>query len=575
MTLRAKPVSRRPGRSDRPGGDRRTFLVNLGFTLAIVLSLLILVGYAAWSWWDDHNGTVATVNGVTLTKDDLRARLRVEAFRISYTETRIQTLLTAGRLTQDQADQQLQSLQQRSQQISVIAVGRLVDAELQSQLAADANIEITDADVAAQFLKEKTIPEERHIWVIEVAPADDPDTGEPGTDEKTAAREKAEAALADLESGSSWDEVAKAVSTADSAPQAGDLGWAEKEIPLDQGYLDAVFSSAANEPTDVIEGEDGTFRIGRASEIDPERVDATYDTRIEEADMSVADYQVAVRSDLVREELEDMVVADLSKPGIQRQVEQIYLPIPETEPPANAVKVRHILFAPKDDPSGAQTLDKTDPAWRTAEDEARAAYETLKKDKSKFDEMARTLSDEGSAKTSGGKQPFYDSNSLIDQSFARAIFEPGLTPGRLLVPVESAFGWHVIQFLRTYGAGDASWLNSIRQQALDGADFEDLARDQGEGDEAEKGGDIGWVAKGTLGELKETPIFAAEIGGLTDVVTIPEDGTYLWKVIAEESRTPTEEQIEIFKANGFDLWYSDQYEEADVDLASAASGVSS
>ena len=575
MTLRAKPVARRPGRPDRAGGDRRSFLVNLGFTLAIVLSLLILVGYAAWSWWDDHNGTVATVNGVTLTKDDLRVRLKVEAFRIAYTEARIQTLLTAGRLSQAQADQQLQSLAQRSQQISVIAVGRLVDAELQSQLATTANLAVTDADVDAQFLKEKTIPEERHIWVIEVEPANDPDTGEPGTEEKTAAREKAEAALADLEAGASWDEVAKEVSTADSAPQAGDLGWAEKEIGLDKAWLEAVFSSEANATTDVIEGEDGIFRIGRATEIDPERVDATYETQIQEAKMSVADYLIAVRSDVVRQKLDDMVVADLSKPGIQRQVEQIYIPVPSTVPPADAVKVRHILFAPNDDPSGADTLPKTDPAWRTAEDEARAAYEALKKDISKFDEMARTLSDEGSAKTTGGKQPFYDPNSLIDQAFANAIFEPGLTAGRLLVPVESGFGWHVIQVLRTYGAGDESWLKSVRQKALDGADFEDLARDQGEGPEAEKGGDVGWIAKGTEGELKELPIFDAEIGGVTDVVTIPEDGSYLWKVIAEETRTPTEEQIEIFKSNGFDLWYSDQYAEAEIDLATTAPGVSS
>ena len=574
MTLRAKPVARRPGRSDRPGGDRRTFLVTLGFSLAIALSLLILIGYTAWSWWDDHNGTVATVNGVTLTKDDLRARLSVEAFRIAYTEQRIQTLVTAGRLTKSQGDQQLAQLDQRLQQVSIIAVGRIVDAELQSELAAQANLTITDEDVAAQFLKEKTIPEERHIWIIEVSPADDPDTGEPGDAEKTAAREKAEAALADLKAGKPWDEVAKSVSTADSAPQAGDLGWAEKDISLDKGYLDAVFSSDANAPTDVIEGKDGVFRIGRATEIDPERVDETYETQIENAKMTVADYQVAVRADVVRKKLDDMVVADLSKPGLQRHVEQIFLPNESTPPPADAVKVRHILFAPNDDPQAAQDLAKTDPAWAKAEAEARAAYEELKKDKSKFDEMARTLSDEPSAKTTGGKQPFYDANSLIDEQFAKAIFEPGLTPGRLLVPVESGFGWHVIQFMRTYGAGNESWLKTIRQEALDGASFEDLARDQGEGQESKKGGDIGWIARGTENKLKETPIFDAEIGGLTDVVSIADDGTYLWKVLAEEMRTPTEEQIETFKADGFDNWYSDKYADAKISVASAASGVS-
>ncbi|MCI0346755.1 MAG: peptidylprolyl isomerase, partial [Chloroflexi bacterium] len=360
---------------------------------------------------------------------------------------------------------------------------------------------------------------------------------------------------------------------ADSAPQAGDLGWAEKDISLDQGYLDAVFSVEADVPTEVIEGKDGVFRIGRATEIDPERVDVTYETQIEEAEMTLDAYREAVRADVVRQKLDDKVVADLSKPGLQRQVEQIYLRLPTTTPPAEAVKVRHILFAPNDDPQAASTLPKSDPAWGPAEEEAQAAYETLKADTSKFDAMARTLSDEGSALSSGGKQPFYDSNSLIDESFAEAILAPGLMPGELLEPVETSFGWHVIQILRTYGEGDEAWLKSIREQTLAGADFEDLARDQGDGPEAEDGGDLGWIAKGTIEAPKETPIFAADVGGLTDVVTIPDDGSYLWKILAEETRTPTEDQIEIFKANGFDTWYSDQYDKADIDLAASASGV--
>lgn len=291
--------------------------------------------------------------------------------------------------------------------------------------------------------------------------------------------------------------------------------------------------------------------------------------------MTLDDYKVAVRADVARQKLEDKVVEDLSKPGLQRQVEQIYLPVESTAPPADAVKVRHILFSPNDDPQAASALPKTDPAWQTAKDEAQAAYEALQADPSKFDEMARELSDEGAAKDSGGKLPFYNTNSLIDEAFAKAIFATGLTSGRLLAPVESSFGWHVIQFMRKYDAGDEAWLKSIRQEAVDGADFEDLARDQGEGGEAEKGGDLGWIAKGTLIEPKEVPIFETEIGGLSDVVTIAQDGSYLWKVIAEETRTPTEEQIEIFRTSGFDNWYSDQYAEANIDLAGAASGVSS
>jgi hypothetical protein len=74
MTLRARPVVRGSGRSGWNSGDRRTFLLNLGFAIAIAISVLILVGYAGWSWYDDHFGSAATVDGTTITKDHLRNR---------------------------------------------------------------------------------------------------------------------------------------------------------------------------------------------------------------------------------------------------------------------------------------------------------------------------------------------------------------------------------------------------------------------------------------------------------------------------------------------------------------------
>ena len=570
MTFRVKPVGR-PGRSDREYGDRRTFLVNVGFTVAIALSLLILVGYAGWSWWDDHNGRAATVNGVTLTKDDLRERYQVELFRLDYTRARIEYLKTLGRVSESDAAQQLAFLDQRLQQLPTITLGRIVDIELQSQLASQSNITVSQAEVDAEFLKEKTIPEERHVWVIEVAPATDPKTGEPGDAEKAAAKATANGALAQLRAGKSWDEVAKAISTASSAPQAGDLGWAEQESSLDPAFADATFSVDVNTPTAVVEGADGIFRIGRATEIAPSSVDTTYEDQLDSRNIKLADYMAAVRADVIRQKLDDMVVADLSKPGPQRHVLQIYIPAPSTPLP-DGVKVRHILFSPKDDPAGAADLAPDDPAWKTAEDEARAAYDTLKKDISKFDEMARTLSDESSARDSGGKLPFYDGTSTIDPAFSLAILANGLKPGDLLEPVKSAFGWHVIQFMRPYGDGDEAWLKSVRDQILGGADFGAAARDQGEGAEAAKGGDIGWVAKGVLDKAKETPIFAAGIGGITDIVAVASDGVYLWKVLAEEVRPPSDADIAVFKSSGFQDWYSDQYTKAkvDVDATSAA-----
>jgi parvulin-like peptidyl-prolyl isomerase len=555
MTLRAKPVVKGPGRSGWHSDDRRTFLTNLGFIVAIVASVLILIGYAGFSWYDDHFGAAATVDGTTVTKDQLRARLQVETFRINYTEARIRTLNTAGRLSDASMTSQIQFLEQRRQSLASIALERLIDIVIQAKLAVEEGVTVTDADVDAQLTVEKTLAEQRHSWVIEVTPANNPATGKPGDVEKAAARNKANAALAELKAGKAFEDVAKAVSTATSGAQGGDLGWLPKDSGYDEAFMTALYAAPVNADTAVIEGDDGTYRIGRVTEVAPAQADDTFQTQLDDANIKLADYRTVIKADLIRKDLDAKVVADLSKPSKQRHVLQILMTSGLTAA-ADTVKVRHILISPKHDPNAAQSLPQTDPAWKTAKDEATAIYNEVVADPTKFDELARTKSDEGSAKTTGGKLPFYDATSGVDPAFLAAIQAPGLKPGQILPPVQSSFGWHVIQFMRPIGAGDEEWMKGLKTQIDGGADFAQIARDQGEGDESGEGGDIGWIAVGQLGEDKEKAIFAAPVGGTSDVVSVASEGVYLWKVVAEEVRPPTKEQLTTFKNGAFTNWYA-------------------
>lgn len=556
MTLRAKPVVKRPGRSGWNSDDRRTFLTNLGFVLAIVVSILLLLGYAGFSWYNGHFGVVASVNGTTIDRDQLSTRYAIEDFRIKYTESRIRTLNVAGRLSDASMNSQIQFLEQRRNSLTSLALERLIDNTLQASLAGSNGVSVTDAQIDAQLLVEATVDEQRHVWAIDITPANNPATGQPGDAEKTAAKAKADAALAQLAAGTSWDVVAKSVSDAASAAQNGDLGWLPKASGYDEAFMTAVFDAQLNTPTAVITGADGVYRIGRVTEIAPKTVDQTFQSRLDEAGIKMADYRAAVRGDLIRTGLDAKIVADLSKPSLQRHVEQIFLATAATPPPAGSVKVRHILISPKGDPTGAGSLPLTDPAWKAAEAQAQSLYTQLVADPSKFDQFARQYSNEPNAATSGGKLPYYDPTSGIDPAFAKAIFAPGLTPGQLIPPFQSSFGWHIVQFMRPYGTGEAAWLGTVRTQILAGANFEQEARDQGEGAEAAKGGDIGWVAMGQLADAKQAPIFKASVGGLTDVTAIAGDGAYLWKVLAEETRTPTADQIAAFKSSGFNNWYA-------------------
>jgi parvulin-like peptidyl-prolyl isomerase len=567
MTLRARPVARRRGRAGWDPGDRRNSLINLGFFLAIGLSILLLVGYAGFSWYNEHFGAAATVNGQTITNDQLRNRLRVEGFRLSYFESRIATLLAKGRLTETEYQGQLQFAQQQRQQLAAIALERLVDVSLQGALAAERSIQVSEDEISAEIVEESTNPEQRHVWVIEIEPDVDPETGEVTPELRTAARADAQRALGRLRSGESWEDVARTASDSGIAPLAGDLGWLQEESGYDEALMTAVFDAELNTPTDVIEGEDDVFRIGRATELAPAEVDPAFQARLEGDGIVMEEYRAVVRGDLVREKLSDAVVAEMSQPGPQRHVLEIYLPEPNqsTVGTEEGVKVRHILFAPNDDSEKADDLPADDPAWAEAKEEADAAFAALKSNPGLFDEMAREASDEPSAVVTGGKQPWYYPSSSVDAAFKDAIMAEGLEPGQLLAPVKTAFGWHVIQFLRPSGEGETAYLEDLRAKIVDAIDFREAARDNSENEEAEPDGDIGWIAKGQLATELDTAIFATEIESMSEVVTVPNDGDYLLWIVAEETREPTEDQLAIFEDTGFQYWYTAQKGSADIE----------
>jgi parvulin-like peptidyl-prolyl isomerase len=566
MTLRARPFARRRGRAGWDPGDRRNSLINLGFFLAIGFSVLLLVGYAAYSWYSDHFGAAATVNGQTITNDQLRNRLRVENFRLTYFENRIRTLLAKGQLSESDYQGQLQFVQQQRSQLTAIALERLVDTTLQGTLAADRSIQVSEDEVSAEVAKDSTSPEQRHVWMIEIEPDVDPATGEVTPERRQAALDTANDALARLRDGESWEDVARLVSDSGIAPQAGDLGWLQEDSGYDEALMAAVFDAEINAPTDVIEGDDDVFRIGRATETAPAEVDSAFEVKLEADGITMDDYRAVARGDVVREKLSESVVAEMSQPGPQRHVLEIYLPEPNesTTGTEDGVKVRHILFSPNDDSQAAEDLPDDDPAWAAAKKEADEAYAALKDDPDRFDEMARENSDEPSAKDTGGKQPWYYPSSSIDEEFKKAIMAEGLQPGQLLEPVKTTFGWHVIQFMRATDAGETSFLNGLKADITTVGDFRRAARDNSESEDAEPDGDIGWVAKGQLTDLLDTAIFSTTVGQMSNVVTVASDGDYLFWILEEQTREPTEEQLKIFEDSGFQNWYTAQKEAADI-----------
>jgi len=558
MTFRAKPVVKREHRPGWEAQDRRNFYLNLGFGLIVVLALLILAGYVGLTWFNAHLASVGSVDGQSITKDEFRDRVGIQSWRLDEAEARIRTAVQAGQLTEAQGTAQQGSITKARNSLTTDTLEILIDAKLVAKLSAAEGVSATPEDIDARLVVEATSLESRHAWIIEVAPVSDVGAIGPTDAQKATARAKAEAALRDIVGGKTWEDVAKSVSTdLGTAAQAGDLGSiGARDRNVDEAYLAAVFAVPVNTPTAVVEGTDGIFRIGRVTEIVPASVDGAYQSKFQNKGIALERYRAAVAGDVLHEKLQARIVAAVVGPGPQRRVSEIYLKAPATPPGADAVKVRHILYSPNGDPSSASKLAATDPAWASAQSRAMTTYGRIKANPSLFDSIARRESDESSAlgaAGSGGKLPYFDSTSQVDAAFRGAILAPGLKDGDILPIVKSAFGWHVIQIM--YRPPDLDRLKAIKLQADGSSDFAVLARDNSESTTASGGGDIGWIAKGQLADDLVAAIFAAPVGKTTEITTITGDGSYLFKILAEETRTPMGRQLDELTSTTFSKWY--------------------
>lgn len=559
MTFRARPVVKRLQRSSWDARDRRNFYLNLAFGLSVLAAVIILAVAVALSYYNDHLAPVGSVDGQSISKDELRDRSAIEGWRLDIAQRRVNTQAAAGQLTQSQAELQTQIIDQQRQALVGTSLEKIIDNRIQARLATEEGISVADADIDAKLTEEATTPESRHAWQIEVEPSIAAGATEPTAEQTAAARSAIEKALADIKGGKAWEDVARTVSTdSATAPQAGDLGWlARTDTQTDESFLTALFAAQVGTPTDVVQGDDGIFRIGRVTEIVPETVDEAYQDTIVNDGIDIAKYRAVVRGDVIRTKLEDKLVADASKPAPQRDTAQIYLSQGTVDLPDDAVKVRHILFSPKDDPAAASNgeIPEDDPSWGQAKLDADAAYARLKADPSQFDALAREVSDEESARGPDGSggvlEQYVSADSSYVESFSKPILDAKPTDGQLLPPIKTEFGYHVIEVI-----SHAPDLAAIKTKIDAGqADFADVARDISEGPEASRGGDLGWIARGQLEKSMTDAIFGAPIGKTSTIVTVKDDGQYLFLVKGEEERTPEGRQLEEIRSRLFADWY--------------------
>ena len=172
MTFRVRSADR--GRSDRDP-SRRTLYMNIGFALTVIAAVVILVVVGASTWYGQHLAPAATVDGQTITNDQFNDRAKVEQFRLQQQASRIQTEVQAGRLTNTRRPpRSTTSTELDSNTFLSAVVEKLVDTTIQAKLATEEGVTVSDTDIDARILTDKTRPEERHVSLISVTPRSTP-----------------------------------------------------------------------------------------------------------------------------------------------------------------------------------------------------------------------------------------------------------------------------------------------------------------------------------------------------------------------------------------------------------------
>jgi parvulin-like peptidyl-prolyl isomerase len=636
MTFRAQPVKRRSSGSSRHDDARQQLIVTLGFIVVIAVGVLTLGGVVVATYYGDHLAAVATIDGTSISRDQWNDRQVVDQYRYALLEQQITSAVNNGQLDQATADQEMQYVQQQVAAIPTTAVDELIDAVLQQKLAGQKGITVTQADVDAQLTKEATAPEQRKVLAIFVAPGESPAASVspdaspaasagpaaasaaptstavasaaptrsapaaspasaspapsasdapsgPTAAQKAEAKSRAEQALAALDAGKPFDQVATEYSTDSSATSGGNYGYVYATDAVDEAWIKALFSLSLNGTTGVVEGADGTYRIGRVVDIVPAKTDGNYQKSVEQSGVNLAAYRAATLADLYRQRLSDRVTAEATTGNVE-QVHAWEIKIGNTDGSSGAaitgpqVQASHILYSPKGDPSTASSVPADDPSWAEALKKARAAAARLRAiadptaRAAEFATLAKAESNDTSSGATGGDLGWFSEATMVKE-FADAVFTGSHAADEIIGPVKSQYGYHVILFVAERPA-PADRVTAVQQAlAAPGADFAAVAKANSDAQDAAEGGDMGWIARLQDTADVEKVLFGLQTGQVSAPVT-QSDGVYIYRISERAQRPVDASQKTALESSAFTYWYDQQKSQSKIwrspDVAGAA-----
>jgi parvulin-like peptidyl-prolyl isomerase len=575
MTLRArttKPASIRTRlRRQLEGEERQQAAVTALFIGLIGLVVLILIGAIALAWYNDNLRPLARVGSVEVGPQLFRNRIALEQWRINTEGNRLTTAQINGEIDQATLSAKTGELEQRREALATTGLDDFVDEIYQSQLAPAEGVNVADADIDARLADELAAPEKRHAYIIEVKPeAGDGEDAAPSIAAQHTALEKAQDALAAIESGRDFADVAREFSTADSAANGGDLGLISKVAAPDQAWAEEVFELDLNGTTPVIRGADGSYRIGKVTEIQAAGEQAGLRDELFNA-VPEPQLRDLLRYEVAADQLSDKITqAALTATPNQANLAIIYIEGQFSDEQANAdgeVDYSEIVFAPNDDLDIAPELPAEDAAWTKAQQDAQAVFDELNaltgdERKDKFAEIAAAQSD-SPTKEDAGAVGFVTSD-IPPEAIATELFDKEHQAGDLIGPIRGEAGYYVLQFNEHRDSPEKRVETVKNLLAQPNSDFGAIAREWSDGPEAEDGGQIGWLTEDQLDESLRDTVFALEPGGVSDVVELAGEH-YFVKVIDKGTRPLDPDQVPDIRANAFTDWYQPKKDQAKTD----------
>ncbi len=564
-----KPTRRRARKTD----SRRALYMNIAFGVAVVVSVALLGSVVGINYYSDHGAPVASVNGVAISKDAVRARAAVNLARYQRQIYDYGQLRNSGKITTQDYGTLTSAITSNEDPTTLYsnALDELTQEYTLQQYADKNGITVSDADVQAQITKDATIPELRHVKVIGVQATPKFPSPGPTQDVLDAARAQAQTYLTAIQGGAKWDDEAKLSTQEYTPPSVGDLGLMSADsTTLDPDITHAIFAlQKVNDVTPIYQGQDGVFRFATVTSIVPATTDADWQSTI--ASQSSGDeYNKAARGQAIKAALQAAFDKKyVTGAQVSRHVLEIFVSQGVAASPGSGdeAKLRLIVFAPNHSTTDAGTISADDPAWADAEKRANDAYATIQKDPTQFGIIAsdsKQNDDPNLQYLANGDYPWLPSSVYSADSnngglgmgvLASTVFKPDLQPGLLAPFKEPGLGWLLVDFQGLRAAGDQRVADA--QLILHtGVDFATVASEYSEMPNAAKGGDAGWISPYRLSSDAQDAIFQVAVGGVTRVVQTS-SGYFIFKVLAQETRVPDADVQQIVKQNGFNTWLSD------------------